>query len=173
MPIFEFDDHIEPVTIKIGVDTFEALPAIPADDFADFMNVFRKIPPLVDQLQAKDDDDTGNATERNARKFAAYEEFLQISMDGLQLVLTPAGLDAIKERAKSKDRPIPITTLAAVFSRLAGFYMGGGKEAEDTEDVRPTEDGSESLPSSATTGGSSEDNSFSEDAVSDSGPTTT
>ena len=169
MPIFEFDDHIEPVTIKLGDDKFEALPAIPADDFAAFMNVFRQIPPLVDALN----NDDGDAADKTERKFAAFEQFLAVSISGLELVMTQDGIDKIRERAKSKDRPIPATTLAAVFSRLAGFYMSGGKEAEDKETPRPTDDGSESLPSSASTGGSSEDNSFSADATSDSGPTTT
>jgi len=164
MPIFEFDDHIDPVTIKIGNDTFEALPAIPADDFPKFMDVFRQIPPLVEKFSAEGSED----------KLAAFEEFLTVSMSGLELVMTQTAIDAIRERAKSgSTNPIPATTLSAVFSKLAGSYMSGGKEAEDTDAPRPTEDGNASLPSSATTGGSSEANSFSGDATSDSGPTTT
>lgn len=176
MPTFEFDNDLEPVTVMIGGERFDALPAIPADDFPKFMGIFAKIPPLLEDLKDADKSDGTDKSdgERTARRLAAFAEFIRVSIEGLQLVMTKAAIEQIQERAASGSaNPISAQTLASVFSRLAGFYMSGGKEGEDEEDARPTGDDNASSPLSSTTGGSSEANSSSGDADSDSGPITT
>jgi hypothetical protein len=57
MPVFEFEDKVEPVTVKIGDDEFHAMPGIPANDFKAFMDLFARIPPLIVKLRGGGDDD--------------------------------------------------------------------------------------------------------------------
>lgn len=163
MPTFDFEDHIEPVIVNIGEDEYRAMPGIPADDFPAFMQMFAQVPPLLDKLKSKD----------QAESLAAYSEFLRVSIEGLELVMLPESIERIKERTKSKERPIEATLLANVFSKLAGYYISGGKEAEDKVGEEGTGGDNASSPSSEASGGSSEDNSSSPEPPSTDGPTTT
>lgn len=163
MPTFHFDDHIEPVIVEIGDEKFQAMPGIPADDFPEFMATFAKIPPLLTKLKSTD----------QTESLTAYAEFLKISIDGLGLVMLPESIERIRERAGNKERPVDATLLANIFSKLAGYYISGGKEAEDKVGEGRTDDASASSPSSEESGGSSEDNSSSEPPPSTDGPTTT
>lgn len=185
MPTFQFEDHVEPVIVQIGDDEFTALPGIPANDFAEFMSVFGEIPPLVNKLRTPDVpaspaeyDADGNVVKEavegtEGQQIAAYMEFINVSLRGLELVMTGDSIARIKERASNKERPIEASLLANVFSTLAGYYISGGKEDQAALGEGDTGDASASLPSSATTGGSSEDNSSSEAPLSIGGPTTT
>lgn len=151
----------------------------------------------VDESKLSDDDKTARALakmealnalpddEREAKiaankartedKAAAYREFIDVSVRGLQFVLIDEDGERLMERANSKDRPLKPVLLASIFSKVAGYYLSGGKESETTQGAGPTADGSESLPSSDTTGGTSEASSSPELASpnSDLGTTTT
>ena len=151
----------------------------------------------VDESKLSDDDKTARALakmealnalpddEREAKiaankartedKLAAYREFIDVSVRGLQFVLIDEDGERLMERANSKDRPLKPVLLASIFSKVAGYYLSGGKESETTQGAGPTADGSESLPSSDTTGGTSEASSSPELASpnSDLGTTTT
>lgn len=167
MPTFEFHDHVEPVIVKIGDDEYRAMPGIPANDFAAFMEVFSLVPPLIDKLRTPDTEETKGA------QMAAYLEFINVSMRGLDLVMQPESIERIKVRASDKERPIEATLLANVFSTLAAYYMSGGQESEEAQGAGPTVGGNELSPSSDTTGGSSEDSFSSEAPLSTDGTTTT
>lgn len=111
--------------------------------------------------------------ERTDDKLAAYREFIDTSVKGLQFVLIPADGERLMARANDPERPLKPVLLATMFSKVAGYYLSGGKESEAEQGAGPTDDGSASLPSSDTTGGTSEASSSPELASPNSEPGTT
>lgn len=190
MPTFKFDDTIEPVIVELGDESYRAMPAIPATMLDEFMDLFARIPPLVDRLTRKTPAEaaaeSGNVIEATVvgddspppsesaevevantdanDKLAAYREFIEVSLLGLEMVILPGAdnYDLLKERLSSRERPVRPVLLAEMFGTLAAYYMGGGKDSKEGKEKLgegPSGDASESSPSSDTTGGSSEANS--------------
>lgn len=103
MPTFEYDDYIEPVDVKIGGETYHAMPAVPATMTAEFMDLFGKVPPLIARLTAKDPDDDGvdesklTDEEKTARALAKAAE-----LDALPEEQRDAKTEATKARTEDK-----------------------------------------------------------------------
>lgn len=113
------------------------------------------------------------ARKRSEDKLAAYREFIDTSVTGLQFVLVPADAERLMARANDPERPLKPILLATMFSKLAGYYLSGGSESEAQQGAGPTGDDSASSLSSDTTGGTSEASSSPESVLPNSGPGTT
>lgn len=173
MPVFDFDDYLEPVTVNLKqhgeVVTLKAVPAIPADLFPEFMSKFtNELLPLQEKLAADD--------ASSAERMEAFQGFINIALGGLDMVLLDESIAYLKSRRESKENPIQVHLLLGIYTRLIGYYMSGSAD-DDTDGETlaasaPTDGESASSPSSATDGGTGAANSSPEDADSTPGPTT-
>lgn len=210
MPEFKYDDTIEPLGVTIGSERYRAMPAVPATMTKDFMELFARMPPIIERLTVKDPDDDGvdesklsvqERTERAAAKMdalnalppeereakiaanrqrtedklSAYQEFVDLSIEGIQFLLVDEDAEKLMVRVSDKLNPIRPLLLTQVWTELAMFHLSGGKESEKAQGSGPTGDDSESSLSSDTTGGTSEASSSpeSDSTNSDDGTTTT
>lgn len=189
MTVLRFEVDIDPLYVELAitpadgpevVHRFQAIPDLGAEQFEPFMAHFAKVPPLLDKIKearGDTDDETGKVGEGGdlTAMFAAYREFIKVSLEGLDMVLLPADKERLEQLAADPTTMVPATKLATIYSGLVNHYMSGGKEAKEAVGEGPSDGASESPPSSDTTGGSSEGNSSTEpdSPNSEAGPTTT
>lgn len=135
-----------PLTFLIDGEQYEAVPLLPADTFGSFMRVANTISETVPTIN-----DKNKSVEE---KTAATEQFIRLTLDGLGLILLPDSVARITERVSSRERPLDLPFIAELFGDLTSYYMGVKEEGEpeDEAEARPTGDGSDSPPSSDTTG---------------------
>lgn len=156
------------ITFTIDGEEFSGIPAVPANAFGAFMELTSQIAKVGSRLN--------NDTEENRDNFnASMQEFIRLSLDGMEMVLQQESIDRIRGKVDSRENPIDVETLVEVFSWLAEMYSTRRKagQVEGTTDDPFTDDDSVSDTGSENTGGSSEDNSSAEEPTSTAGNPTT
>jgi hypothetical protein len=145
-----------------------AAPGIPATEYGKFMAIVTAVGKAVEPITGDNTPDPDAVTE-------ALDAIVRLSLDGLEMVLTPTSLEEIRERVSSKERPLDVTTLSKMFQYLAAVYNGQDPDG-DTDDLEsldpPTADDNESPGSSAPTGTSSEDATSTTEPTSEPGDST-
>lgn len=144
-----------PVEIEIDGETYWGVSAIPAGRFGAFMEIAAKLGEIAAEINSDAEPKPGEVPKT---KTELMGQFIQQSINGLDLVLTDESAAKIAERANSGDNPIDVETLVEVFSGLAELYSTKRKDGQEegTKDDAPFDDGSASDTGSEPTGGSSE-----------------
>ena len=142
------------ITFTIDGEEFAGIPAIPANAFGAFMELTVRISDVGGRLNT--------STEENKAAFNdTMAEFIRLSLDGMEMVLTQDSIERIRGKVESRDNPIDVETLVEVFGWLAEMYATSRKDGQEegTPDDPFTDDDSASDTGSVATGGSSEVNS--------------
>lgn len=113
-----------PVTFTIDGVEYHGIPAIPARRFGAFMELATKL----GEVGAKIGEDDASVD-------ATMNEFIDLSLQGLDMVLDTESAQAIASRVESNDDPIDVSTLVSVFGWLSEVYATRRKDGEDEGDA--------------------------------------
>lgn len=154
-----------PIELILDSDVpYYAIPAIPATQFGPFMRVQTSIQEAVAPFSDRENPPTPQQAEE------AISKVVNLSLDGLAMVLDDESLARMTERVSDRMNPVDVTTLSQMFAYLASIYSGGEGD-EKTDDANPSSDGADASDGSlALTGGSSEGASSSETSLSTTEP---